>query len=148
MPDAATLLGESLGGIADELVEQAVQAAVQQQVTQIAKTAVEQALTPQLLEQLRISAAKTASRTIAAAPESSVSAPGTEEVEEAPPELNFGSVDEFVREYLIHHYKRQSLTAADQRCGHRTGGAMKKRSTASKLSGERGSFCAWTPRRG
>ena len=31
---------------------------------------------------------------------------GTEAVEEAPPTLYFGSVDEFVREYLIHHYKR------------------------------------------
>jgi len=105
-PEAATLLGERLGGIADELVEQAVQAAVQQQVAQIAKTAVEEALTPQLLEQLRVTAVQTASRAIAAAPESSVSSPGPEGIEETPPALYFGSVDEFVREYLIHHYKR------------------------------------------
>lgn len=39
-PEAATSLGESLVGIADELIGQAVQAAVRQQVAQIAKTAV------------------------------------------------------------------------------------------------------------
>lgn len=70
-PEAATSLGKSLGGIADELIGQAVQAAVRQQAAQIAKTTVEEALTLQLLEQLRTTAVETAAQTTTAVPESS-----------------------------------------------------------------------------
>ncbi|WP_408669749.1 DUF4913 domain-containing protein [Sanguibacter biliveldensis] len=68
--------------------------------------------------------------------------------EEAPSTLYFEYVDEFVREYLIHHYKRPSPTAAHQRCGHRNGGATKKRSTDQKISRRAWDFLRLDPSTG
>lgn len=102
--------GLDVAGAAAEAVDAAVKSAVRKEVAAIATQAVADALTDELVEQLREQAQASA----AAAVEEQLSPPAPEpepaagEDEEKPPELVYGSVDEFVREYLRHVYRRQT----------------------------------------
>ncbi len=59
---------------------------------------------------------------------------------EAQPTLYYGSVDEFVREYLRHVYRRRTPRVGCPAAG----GSTTKRSSDSKRSGEHGSTYAAT----
>lgn len=106
---AGRAFGVDIGGLAGELVDVAVENAVRQQVAEMADAAVAEALTPELIEALRLRAAAAAE----AAVKEQVEANETESTEAEPagdvdePELYFGSVDEFVREFLCKVYRRR-----------------------------------------
>lgn len=101
-----------VAGAAAAAVDAAVKGAVRKEVAAIATKAVADALTEELVEKLREQAETSA----AAAVEEQLSPPepepepepelAAEEDEEKPPELVYGSVDEFLREYLRHVYRR------------------------------------------
>lgn len=97
-----------MAGAAAEAVDAAVKKAVRGEVGAIETEAVAGALTEELVEKLREQAQTSA----AAAVEEQLSPPEPEPEpeadpeEESPPELVYGSVDQFVREYLRHVYRR------------------------------------------
>lgn len=98
-----------VAGAAAEAVNAAVKKAVRQEVDAIATEAVAEALTDELVEKLREQAQTSAAAAVEEqlSPPESGSEPAAEEAdEEKPPELVYGSVDEFVREYLRHVYRR------------------------------------------
>jgi hypothetical protein len=104
------LLGLDIGGLAGDAVAAVVKASVHKQVNDIAAEAVRDALTPELMEALQAQAAHAAQAAVtehvdADAEEAEDTAdPDTDA--ETGPVLYYGSVDEFVREYLRHVYRR------------------------------------------
>jgi hypothetical protein len=106
---AGVLAGLDVAGAAAEAVDAAVKGAVRKEVAAIADEAVTEALTEELVKKLREQAQTSAAAAVEeqlapAEPEPEPAA--DEEDEERPPELVYGSVDEFVREYLRHVYRR------------------------------------------
>lgn len=102
---------------ATEAVDAAAKGAVRKEVAAIATQAVADALTEELVEKLREQAQTSAAAAVEeqlspAEPEPEPESAADEEVEEKPPELLYGSVDEFVRKYLRHVYRRAT---SDQR---------------------------------
>lgn len=97
--------GVDVASAAREAVDGAVRAAVRKQVKTIAEEAVEAALTDELVESLRDRARDSA----AAAVEGDGDEPEADDGdgEEPAPELVYGSVDEFLREYLRYTYRRR-----------------------------------------
>lgn len=104
---SARVFGVDVGGLAGELVDAAVKASVKKQVQEVAEAAVEAALTDELIEALRERAEEAAVAAVTEQVEANDAAAEDPEPEELPPpELYFGSVDEFVREYLRRAYRR------------------------------------------
>ena len=102
--------GLDIGGLAGEYVDAAVKNAVRKQVAEMADAAVAQALTPELIEALRMRAATAATAAVTEQVEANAAdqpAGDDEAGHEQEPELYFGSVDEFVREYLCKVYRRR-----------------------------------------
>lgn len=102
--------GLDVAGAAVEAVDSAVKGAVRKEVAAIATQAVEDALTEELVERLReqaqASAAAAVKEQLSPAEPDPEPEPPAEEEEKAP-ELVYGSVDEFLREYLRHVYSRR-----------------------------------------
>lgn len=88
--------------------------AVRKQVAAMAAAAVAEALTPELIEALRARAADAARAAVKEQVEANAAEPAGD-VDEAEPELCFGSVDEFVREYLCQVYRRRVDGSGRQR---------------------------------
>jgi len=106
--------GLDIGGLAGEFVDAAVKASVRKQVAEVAAEAVNDALTPDLIEALR---ARAATAAVAAVTEQ-VEANEAEQAagdEQAEATLYYGSVDEFVREYLRNVYRRRVDGRGQQR---------------------------------
>lgn len=102
-------ISADVGGLAAEYVDAAVTSAVRTEVGGIATQAVQDALTPDLLDALRTQAETSAAESVTAqldGTEDADDAPAEEE-QEQPPELYYGSTDEFLREYLRHVYRRR-----------------------------------------
>ena len=112
------MTGLDLTGLAGEVVDEAVKDAVRKKVDQLAAAAVDRALTPELVDSLRARAATAAAAAVTgqggASPDGEPPAPGADGPPSAPT-LYFGSVDEFVREYLCKVYRRR----IDGRAQHR-----------------------------
>lgn len=103
----SVLAGLDVGGAAAEAVEAAVKAAVRKEVAAIATQAVADALTSDLVDELRKQAETSAAAAVDEQLSPTIPEPAAPaEDEERPPELAFGSVDEFVREYLRYVYRR------------------------------------------
>lgn len=100
--------GLDVAGAAVEAVEAAVKKAVRGEVDAIATEAVVGALTEDLVEKLREQAQTSAAAAVEEqlSPAEPEPEPEAAPEEETPPELVYGSVDEFVREYLRHIYRR------------------------------------------
>ena len=98
-PDGPTF-GVDVRSLAGHLVDAAVQSAVGKEVSTAAHEAVKKLMTPEVREAIRRRADEAAAAAIAAHVE------GPEDAEPAP-ELYYGSVDEFVREYLRNVYRRR-----------------------------------------
>ncbi|MFE7606548.1 DUF4913 domain-containing protein [Brachybacterium paraconglomeratum] len=101
--------GLDVAGAAVEAVDAAVKKAVRGEVDAIATEAVAGALTEELVERLREQAQASAAAAVEEQLSPAEPEPETEadpEEEERSPELVYGSVDEFVREYLRHVYRR------------------------------------------
>ena len=98
-PDGPTF-GVDVRSLAGHLVDAAVQSAVGKEVSTAAHGAVKRLMTPEVREAIRRRADEAAAAAIAAHVE------GPEDAEPAP-ELYYGSVDEFVREYLRNVYRRR-----------------------------------------
>ncbi|MFS0706256.1 DUF4913 domain-containing protein, partial [Cellulomonas sp. 179-A 9B4 NHS] len=101
---AGRAFGLDIGGLAGEYVDAAVKNAVRKQVAEMADAAVAEVLTPELIEALRLRAAAAAEAAVKEQVQSSEAEPAGD-VDE--PELYFGSVDEFVREFLCKVYRRR-----------------------------------------
>lgn len=100
--------GLDVAGAAVEAVDAAVKKAVRGEVDAIATEAVAGALTEELVERLREQAQASAAAAVEEQLSPAEPEPETEadpEEEERSPELVYGSVDEFVREYLRHVYR-------------------------------------------
>lgn len=109
--------GLDVAGAAVEAVDAAVKGAVRKEVAAIATQAVADALTEELVEKLREQAQTSAAAAVEEQlsppePEPEPEAAADEGDEERSPELVYGSVDEFVRKYLRHVYRRAT---SDQR---------------------------------
>lgn len=108
--------GLDVAGAAAAAVDAAVKGAVRKEVAEIATKAVADALSEELVEKLReqaqASAVAAVEEQLSPAEPEPEPEPPAEEDEEKPPELVYGSVDEFVREYLRHVYRRAT---SDQR---------------------------------
>lgn len=100
--------GLDVAGAAVEAVDAAVKKAVRGEVDAIATEAVAGALTEELVERLREQAQTSAAAAVEEQLSPAEPEPETEAdpEEERSPELVYGSVDEFVREYLRHVYRR------------------------------------------
>lgn len=92
--------GVDVGVLAGQLVVDSVQAAVAAEVSKASQAAVKELMTPAVRDAIRARADEAASAAIA----EQVDGPSGLDAE---PELHYGSVDEFVREYLRHVYRRQ-----------------------------------------
>lgn len=98
--------GVDIGGLAGEYVDAEVKNAVRKQVADVAATAVSEALTPELIEALRTRAAVAAQTAVEEQVEANEADPADDNAQDET-ELYFGSVDEFVREYLRNVYRRR-----------------------------------------
>jgi hypothetical protein len=100
------LFGVDIADVATSLAGPAIRAAVQKAITAAVKDAVQaevdEALDPSVIEELQAQAGTAARRAVAAAMDSLDDEPADEE-----PSLYYGSVDEFVREYLVKNYRRR-----------------------------------------
>lgn len=101
--DSAVAGGDQLDGIdvaaiAAQLVAPAIEKAIGREIDAIAAEAIAAALTPDVLDQLRSEAVEAAETVLHSGPQNAAN---------DAPALYFGSTDEFVREYLIHVYKRR-----------------------------------------
>lgn len=115
---AGRAFGVDIGGLAGELVDVAVKNAVRKQVAEMADAAVSEALTEELIEALRARAQAAAEAAVREQVEANEAEPADDaspagDVDE--PELYFGSVDEFVREYLCKVYRRRVDGSGRQR---------------------------------
>ena len=101
--------GVDIGGLAGDYVDAEVKNAVRKQVAEMASAAVAEALTPELIEALRARAADAAQAAVKEQVEANEAEPAgdVDDAEPDQPELYFGSVDEFVREYLRNVYRRR-----------------------------------------
>lgn len=89
--------------LAAQLLEPAIREAVNKQVSAVAAQAVEAAFTTEVLEHLRAEAVEATQVAVEAA-----TSPDTaEQTLEEPPQLYYGSTNEFVRDYLRHVYQRK-----------------------------------------
>lgn len=104
---ASRTSGVDVGALAGELVDTEVKAAIRAKVAEMASAAVAEALTPELIEALRARAADAAQAAVKEQVEANEAEPADDVAEPDEPELYFGSVDEFVREYLRHVYRRR-----------------------------------------
>ncbi|WP_295787926.1 DUF4913 domain-containing protein [uncultured Microbacterium sp.] len=100
------VFGVDVADIVDAMVRPAIARALQNAVRDVANEVVEaevaEQLDPSVLEELQLQAATAAQRSVAADLDELEKAPVDEE-----PELYFGSVDEFVRGYLLPNYRRR-----------------------------------------
>lgn len=89
------------GGLVADTISKEIQRQVRSQVAPIITEAVAQVLTPERLADLRAAAV--------AAAEAELAPPATEPNEPEPetPQLYYGSVDEFVREFLVGTFRRK-----------------------------------------
>ena len=99
--------GLDIGGLAGEYVDAAVKTAVRKQVADMADAAVNEALTPDLLEALRDRAATAAIAAVTEQVEANEADQSVDVDTSGEPTLYYGSVDEFVREYLRLVYRRR-----------------------------------------
>lgn len=99
--------GLDIGGLAGEFVDAAVKAAVRKQVADMADAAVNEALTPELIEALRDRAATAAVAAVTEQVEANEAEQSGDVDASGEPTLYYGSVDEFVREYLRLVYRRR-----------------------------------------
>ncbi|WP_407792049.1 DUF4913 domain-containing protein (plasmid) [Streptomyces sp. L7] len=108
-PSGGRAFGIDVGSLADELVDAAVKSLVRKEVSTVAAEAVKDALTDDVLDALRDRAETAAAAAIAAQLEDSGLDDDTEaEVPDAAESvLTYGSVDEFLREYLRSVYRRK-----------------------------------------
>lgn len=98
--DEASTFGVDVRSLAGQMVVGAVQSAVGGEVSKAAQPAVKELMTPQIRDAIRARADKAAAATIA----EQVDGPEDAEPE---PGLYYGSVDEFLREYLRNVYRRR-----------------------------------------
>ena len=80
-----------------------------------------EALTPELVEALRVRAAQAAQAAVTEQVESGLSEGDTSNDspgQEAQTQLYYGSVDEFVREYLRHHVYRRAINGRSRAWEH------------------------------
>lgn len=105
----ARAFGVDIGGLAGEYVDAAVKSAVRKHVDELAEAAVAAALTPELIEELRARAATAAEAAVKEQVEANEAEPAgdVDDAEPAEHALYYGSVDEFVREYLCKVYRRR-----------------------------------------
>ena len=108
-PAGGRAFGIDVGGLADELVDAAVKSLVRKEVSAVAADAVKDALTDDVLDALRARAETAAAAAIAAQLENSGLDEGTaaDVPDAAESVLTYGSVDEFLREYLRSVYRRK-----------------------------------------
>ena len=106
---AATTFGVDVSELATQLVDAQVKAAVKAAVANVAAAAVKAALTEDVMAALREKAEADAQAAITEQLEAqeAVEADDAGAATEEAPQLYYGSVDEFVREYLRHAYKRR-----------------------------------------
>lgn len=102
-PAPMRTFGVDVDSLAAQLVDVAVKKAVMKHVGEVAAEEVEAALTDDVFATLRERAADQAAAAIAAQLEPE---PEPEPIE-IPPQLYYGNVNEFVREFLRHAYKRE-----------------------------------------
>lgn len=100
------LFGVDIADVANALAAPAIRAVVQKVITGAVKDAVQaeidDALDPSVIEELHAQAATAARRTVTAAMDAL-----NEERADEEPTLYYGSLDEFVREYLVKNYRRR-----------------------------------------
>ncbi len=106
-------VAELVDGMARPAIIRALQRAVRDAANEVVESEVAEQLDPSVLEELRLQAATAARRSVSAALHDL-----DEEEADEEPELYFGSVDEFVRGYLLPNYRRRidgqrTLWAAD-----------------------------------
>lgn len=105
--ETGSAFGVDLRELTSDLVAVSFQKAIRKQVTAVVSQAVEEAVSEafddDLLDDLRIRVETAATDAVAAQLAAIDDEP---ELEETEPELYYGSVDEFVREYLIGAYRR------------------------------------------
>lgn len=95
-------VAEVVGGMARPAVVRALQKAVRDVANEVVEAEVEAQLNPSVLDELQLQAATAARRSVAAALHELDGEPAEEE-----PGLYFGSVDEFIRGYLLPTYRRR-----------------------------------------
>lgn len=93
---------EVVDGMARPAIAHVLQKAVRDVVNEVVDAEVDAQLDPTVVEELQLQAATAARRSVAAALNELDQEPADEE-----PELYFGSVDEFVRGYLLPNYRRR-----------------------------------------
>lgn len=100
------LFGVDIADVANALAAPAIRSVVQKAITGAVKDAVQaevdEALDPSVIEELQAQAATAARRAVTAAMDALDEEPADQE-----PTLYYGSVDEFVREYLVKNYRRR-----------------------------------------
>ncbi|MAP62368.1 MAG: DUF4913 domain-containing protein [Microbacterium sp.] len=94
-------VAELIDGMARPAILRALQKSVRDVANEVVDAEVEAQLDPTVIEELQAQAATAARRSVAAALDE-LDEPADEE-----PELYFGSVDEFVRGYLLPNYRRR-----------------------------------------
>lgn len=99
--EPAPTFGVDVQSLAGQLVLDAVQAAVGAEVSKAAAAAVKELMTPEVRDAIRARASEAAAAAIAEQGE------GPQDVPDDEPGLYYGSVDEFVREYLRTAYRRK-----------------------------------------
>ena len=104
-PAPIRTFGIDVDSLAAQLVDAEVKKAVMKHVGEVAAEEVEAALTDEVFASLRAHAADQAAAAIAAQLEPEPE-PEPEPIE-IPPQLYYGNVNEFVREFLRHAYKRE-----------------------------------------
>ncbi|WP_308221545.1 DUF4913 domain-containing protein [Microbacterium kunmingense] len=104
--ESGRLFGIDIADVANALAGPAIRAVVQKAITGAVKDAVQaevdEALDPSVVEELHARAATAARRAVTAAMNALDEEPADEE-----PTLYYGSLDEFVREYLVKNYRRR-----------------------------------------
>lgn len=95
-------VAEVVDAMARPAIARVLQKAVRDVVNEVVDAEVKAQLDPTVVEELQLQAATAARRSVAAALNALDQEPADEE-----PELYFGSVDEFVRGYLLPNYRRR-----------------------------------------
>ena len=95
-------VAEVVDGMARPAIARVLQKAVRDVVTEVVDAEVDTQLDPTVIKELQLQAATAARRSVAAALDELDQEPADGE-----PELYFGSVDEFVRGYLLPNYRRR-----------------------------------------
>ncbi|MBM3714197.1 MAG: DUF4913 domain-containing protein [Actinobacteria bacterium] len=93
---------EVVDGMTRPAIARALQKVVRDVASEVVEAEVAEQLDPSVVEELQLQAATAARRSVAAALDELDDEPADEE-----PELYFGSVDEFVRGFLLPNYKRR-----------------------------------------